>query len=105
MVKHPPAGTGDVRDEGSIPGSGRSPGRGGHDSLLQSSCLKSPTDRGAWRAVTVHRVAKSWTRPKRLSSWHVVRSVLRKHRRYHDKGYLWKARTSGERSKAPASVS
>ena len=28
---------------------------------LQSSCLKNPTDRGAWRA-TVHRVAKSQTR-------------------------------------------
>ena len=42
MVKHPPAGTGDIRDEGSIPGSGRSPGRGGHGSPLQSSCLKTP---------------------------------------------------------------
>ena len=60
MLKNPPAGTGDIRDEFSVPGSGRSPERGGHGSPLQSSCLKSPTDRGAWRA-TVHRVAKSWT--------------------------------------------
>ena len=29
MVKNPPANAGDVRDMGSIPGSGRSPG-GGH---------------------------------------------------------------------------
>ena len=36
-------------DQGSIPGSGRSPGKGnGH--LLQYSCLEIPMDRGAWRA-------------------------------------------------------
>ena len=38
----------DVRDTGSIPGSGRSPG-GGHGNQLQYSCLKNPLDRGAWR--------------------------------------------------------
>ena len=32
---------------------------------LQYSCLENPMDRGAWRA-TVHRVAKSQTRLKRL---------------------------------------
>ena len=57
MVKNPPANSGDIRDEGSIPGSGRSPG-GGHGSPLQYSGLENPTDGGAWRA-TVHRVAKS----------------------------------------------
>ena len=51
---------GDLGDEGSIPGSGRSP-RGGKGNLLQYSCLENPTDRGAWRA-TVHGVAKSRTR-------------------------------------------
>ena len=50
---------GDVRDMGSIPGSGRSP-VGGHDNPLQSSCLENPMDRGAWQA-TVHKVTKSWT--------------------------------------------
>ena len=30
VVKNPPANAGDIRDVGSIPGSGRSPG-GGHD--------------------------------------------------------------------------
>ena len=36
VVKNPPAGSGDVRDMGSIPGSGRSPGggRGSHSSTL-----------------------------------------------------------------------
>ena len=38
---------GDVRDAGSIPGSGRSP-RGGHGTRLQYSCLENPMDRGAW---------------------------------------------------------
>ena len=45
MVKNPPADTGDVRDAGLIPGSGRSPG-GGHGNPLQYSCLENPMDRG-----------------------------------------------------------
>ena len=49
VVKNPPANEGDVRDVGSIPGSGRSPG-GGHGNPLQYSCLKNPMDRGAWQA-------------------------------------------------------
>ena len=49
-----------------IPGSGRSPG-GGHSNPLQYSCLENPMDRGAWRAM-VHKVSKSWTRLKRLST-------------------------------------
>ena len=61
-VKNTPVNAGDVRDMGSIPGSGRSPG-GGHGSPLQYSCLENPMDRGAWRA-TVHAVAKSRTRLK-----------------------------------------
>ena len=36
MVKNLPANAGDIRDEGSIPGSGRSPG-GGLDNPLQYS--------------------------------------------------------------------
>ena len=57
MVKNPPANAGDIRDAGSIRGSGRSPG-GGNGNLLQYSCLENPMDRGAWQA-TVHRVTKS----------------------------------------------
>ena len=65
VVKNPPANTGDMRDVGPIPASGRSPG-GRHSNLLQYSCLENPMNRGAWQA-TVHRVAKSQTRLKSLS--------------------------------------
>uniref|UniRef100_A0AC11CS53 Glutathione S-transferase zeta 1 n=1 Tax=Ovis aries TaxID=9940 RepID=A0AC11CS53_SHEEP len=58
--KNPPANAGDVRNLGSIPGSGRSPGEG-HGNPLQYSCLEDPADRGAWWAA-VHGVAKSRTR-------------------------------------------
>jgi len=57
VVNSLPANLGDVRDAGSIPGSGRSPG-GGHGSAFQYSCLEHPMDRGAWWA-TVYGVAKS----------------------------------------------
>ena len=60
VVKNPPANAEDVRDAGSIPGSGRSP-EGGHGNPLQYSRLENPMDRGAWQA-TVHGVTKSWTR-------------------------------------------
>ena len=41
VVKSLPANIGDIRDVGSIPGSGRSAG-GGHGNLLQYSCLENP---------------------------------------------------------------
>ena len=66
VVKNLPAITGDIRDMGSIPGSWRAPG-GGHGNPLKHSCLKNTVDRGAWRAI-VHRVTKSQTRPKQLST-------------------------------------
>ena len=68
VVKSPPASAGDVRDTGSIPGPGRSPGGGHGNPLQENSCLENPRDRGAWRA-TAHRVAKSQTRLKRLSTY------------------------------------
>ena len=46
MVKNLSANAGDVRDRGSIPGSGRYPG-GRHGNPLQHSCLENPMDRGA----------------------------------------------------------
>ena len=66
VVKNPPASAGDLRDTGSFPGSGRSPG-GGHGSTLQHSCLENPMDGGAWGA-TVHGVKKSQTQLKQLST-------------------------------------
>ena len=53
-VKNPPANAGDIRDTGSIPGSGRSLGEG-NGNPLQYSCLGNSVDRGAWW-VTVHGV-------------------------------------------------
>ena len=61
MVKNPPADAEDVRDAGSAPELGRSPGeRNGNP--LHYSCLESPVDRGAWWA-TVHGVTESQTQP------------------------------------------
>ena len=59
LVKNPPANAGDLRDVGSVPGLGRSPGRG-HDNPLQYSYLENLMDRGAWWA-TIHRVTVSDT--------------------------------------------
>ena len=47
---------GDVRDMGSVPRSGRSPGEG-NGNPLQYSYLENPMDRGSWQA-TVHVVAR-----------------------------------------------
>ena len=60
LVKNPPSNAGGIGDSGSISGSGRSPGEG-NSNPLQYSCLENPIDREAWQ-VTVHWVAKSWTR-------------------------------------------
>ena len=46
IVKNPPANVGHIRDSGSIPRSGRSPGLG-HGNPLQYSCLENPMDRRA----------------------------------------------------------
>ena len=67
-VRSPPAGlacpvfSGDARNTGSIPESGRSPA-GEYGNPLQYFCLENPRDRGALRA-TVHGVTKSQTRLK-----------------------------------------
>ena len=53
-VKNLPVNAG---DRGSIPRSGRFPGKG-NSYPLQYSCLGNPMDRGAWWA-TVDRMAKS----------------------------------------------
>ena len=76
MVKNPPGNTGEVRDVGLIPGSGRSPRggngnpvqglipgsgrspRGGNGNSVQYSCLENPMDRDAWQAI-VYGVTKS----------------------------------------------
>ena len=74
VVKNPPGDAGDVRDVDSIPGLGRSLGRG-TGSPLQYSCLQNPMDRGAWQT-TVHRVSKNWTRLKWLSMHACTRKMM-----------------------------
>ena len=66
VVENPPANAVDIRDTGSVPGSGRFPG-GGHGSSLQCSCLENSMGRGTWRA-TVRGVAERRTWVKRLST-------------------------------------
>ena len=59
VVKNLPVNAGDVKDVGSVPGLGRSPG-GGHGNPLQYLAWIIPMDREAWQA-TFHRVAQSRT--------------------------------------------
>ena len=63
VLKNPPANAGDTD---LMPGLGRSPGEG-HGNPLQYSCLDNLMDRRTWQAI-VHRIAKSRTRLKGLST-------------------------------------
>ena len=56
-VKDLSASAGDIRDLGSIPGLGRSPGEV-NGNPLQYFCLENSMDRGAWWTI-VHRLAES----------------------------------------------
>ena len=66
VVKYTPANSEDIRDVGSIFRLGRCPG-GEYSNPLQYSAWRIPMYKGAWQA-TVHRVSKSQTRLKWLSS-------------------------------------
>ena len=79
VVKNLPAKVGDIRDTGSIPGSGRSP-QGGHGNPVQYSCLKNPMDRGAWQAI-VYRISEGhdwkWLSRLRVSiSENITQSLM-----------------------------
>ena len=50
VVKNLLASARDIRDMGSIPGLGRSPGAG-HGNPLEYSCLENPMDREVWQAL------------------------------------------------------
>ena len=70
VVKNLPANAGDIMRCGMDPwDTGRSPA-GGHENLLQYSCLDNPMDRGAWRAATIE--PQSQTQLKRLSTQQVI---------------------------------
>ena len=71
--KNLPTNEGDMRDVGLIPWSRRSPGVG-NGNPFHYSCLDNPMDRGDRQAM-VHRVVKSRTRLKRLSTYKHVVSV------------------------------
>ena len=66
VIKNPPANAGDLRDMGSIPGSGRSPG-GGHGNPLQCSCLENPHGQRSLVGYSPQG-HKSQTRLKQLST-------------------------------------
>ena len=57
MVKNPPADAGDIRDVGSIPESGRSPGEG-PGNTRQYSCLENPYtgDPGRIQSIELQRI-------------------------------------------------
>ena len=76
VVENLSAEAGGIRDRGSVPGLGRSPG-GVNGNPLQYSCLESPMDRGAWQAA-VHGITKSRTQLKQLSTCTHVRKHKRK---------------------------
>ena len=59
VEKNLPASAGDLRDMGSIPGLGRSPGEG-HGNPLQYSCLETPHEQRNL-AYSAHEVIKSQT--------------------------------------------
>ena len=66
MVENLPASAGDIRDVGSIPGSGSSPEEV-NGNLLQDSYLENPKDRGVWWA-TVQGVAKESDMAEQLNN-------------------------------------
>ena len=68
---------GNLGDAGLTPGSGKSLG-GGHSNPFLYSCLENPMDREAWQT-KVHRVTKSQTRPKLLSTQACTTSYLAIH--------------------------
>ena len=74
VVKSLPANSGNKRDTGSIPESGRFPGVG-NGNLFQYSCLKNSMDREAWQAA-VHGVAESWIQlSTQHANWNLTQSM------------------------------
>ena len=73
VVKNLPANAGDLRDVGSIPGLGISPG-GVQGNPVPYSCLENPTDRRIWQA-TIHSITQSQTRLNQVST-HALGTIL-----------------------------
>ena len=66
MVKNLPANAGDIKDVGSIPGSGRSPGKG-NGNTLQYYCLDNQFHGQKSLAGYTDGVTKGWTGLKQLN--------------------------------------
>ena len=86
-LKNTPANAGDIRDAGSIPGLGASPGEGNGYSL-QYSGRENSMDRGAWQAI-VHGVAKSQTQLSQFH-FHVIIVNMLKSNTVHYKNVWWR---------------
>ena len=75
-----PLANSEIRDMGSIPGLGRSPGEG-NGNPLQYSCLENPMDRGAWQAI-VHGVVRVRydlvTKPPQILTRYLISNPTRK---------------------------
>ena len=84
VVKNSPANAGDIRDVGSIPGLGRSPGEG-HGNLLQYSCLENPKHKGAWllQSMGSQRVKHDWRDLATLK--HICALITLNHFYHHSK--------------------
>ena len=64
MVENPHANAGDdIRDVGSIPGLGKSPG-GEHNNPLQYSCLENPMNKGTW-----------WVMVREVAVWDTTEAI------------------------------
>ena len=73
VVKNLPANAGDIRDMGSIPGLGRSPGEANGNSL-QCSCLENThRQRSLGKSIVLHRAGHNWSD---LAQTHTVSGTL-----------------------------
>ena len=77
MGKESSCNAGDTGDAVSIPGSGRSPGGGLGNPHQYSKCLKSPTDREAWRKFTGwQRNGDTGVTEHRFCSKHILLKIM-----------------------------
>ena len=86
LIKNPYANAGNTGNASSVPGSGKSPGKG-HGNPLQYSCLENPMARAA-RWVTVHGVTKVrhyWAHIHNSRSWPVPNLKIRMRERERDR--------------------
>ena len=81
--KEPSCQCRDIRNAGSIHGSGmRSPGEG-HDNPLQYSCLEKPMERGTLQSIGSHRVRHNWRKLECIHSSSIFSFLRRLHTVLH----------------------